>query len=858
MYMYTFFSKLGLRLVLSVLIAVGICLTFTVLLIFGRTEEALEFSVLNQERLTTESLVELVQQTIDSVYDHFNMLGNMPDIQNYLKKLDENRHQKLEGVTLIQSLSEETRAAGEDVNNLLDSANRTLNTISTLTLLDKSGTTIASTNRESIGWNWKDSPLYLRVMSGKSFLEGPTMSVNGGEPVFILGIPVWRENSVVGILFGNFSLSAVSKFIVKGISKNFHGQVIVMNNDGIVLLHPDTSQVLTNIFTDNSIMQIVQKKDQGNLTYTLEGMMYLASFERLHKVDIQGVSSLNRIIPDWIVMISVPYNEMVTATNRLKKNSLMVIAISMLTITSVIIFIILRLTYALHRVIHYAEAIAEGDLDIDFVVIKSHDEIGLLANALHKMVMTLRENERTAHIQTKEVEATRDELRLKMEEIASYKDSLEEMVASRTQDLVQAKDAAQAAMQAKSNFLARMSHEIRTPLNAVIGLSYLCLQMNMNEKQRDTVTKIHTAGTSLLRMVDNVLDFSQAETGHICLARTPFKLDILLIEIFDLVKEKSKAKKLCVNFNVEQDVPLNLRGDPQRLRQILVNLFSNAIKFTHEGEIRLDVCLAPSSEVARLKKPLPQSECFLMFCVRDTGIGLDPDQQKFLYNAFYMVDESNTRENNGTGLGLPICKQLVELYSGRCWVESALGVGSSFFFTAKLEMAVATEMLDFLSMHEQSYQIEDTIKEEIAQDPEYKIMPQILGKHILLVEDNEINREIAGELLQVSGMTVTYANNGLEALKALQITSNHVPEPCLFDLVLMDIQMPVMDGLEATRRIRQYYGAETLPILAMTAHAAGEDQVKSFEAGMNGHLTKPIDPEALRNELIKWLNRTIK
>jgi PAS domain S-box-containing protein len=384
-----------------------------------------------------------------------------------------------------------------------------------------------------------------------------------------------------------------------------------------------------------------------------------------------------------------------------------------------------------------------------------------------------------------------------------------------------ARDAAEETTRAKSDFLARMSHEIRTPMNGVIGMTYLALLQDPPEKLREYLEKIQSSATGLLGIINDILDFSKIEAGKLDVEYVPFVLNEQLDSVRDVLAEKMQAKGLRFVTEVREGIPGRIVGDPLRLRQILLNLTSNAMKFTERGEIRLNI--------ARQRAEDGQEELF--FSVADSGIGMTREQLSRIFESFTQADGSTTRLFGGTGLGLAIVKALVELMGGTVWAKSKVGEGSTFFFTMPLRLPETEE--------------EPPQREKSAarEDPAYS------GAHLLLVEDNEINREIALELLTLLGFSVDTAENGAEAVEVVR--AGH------YDLVLMDLQMPVMDGFEAARRIRAEGTPETdrLPIIAMTANAMAEDRNRCLAAGMNDHISKPIDPELLYTTLRRWLKK---
>ncbi len=398
------------------------------------------------------------------------------------------------------------------------------------------------------------------------------------------------------------------------------------------------------------------------------------------------------------------------------------------------------------------------------------------------------------------------------DELGHLANSLETMV-SKLKDMVLRSEA---ATKAKSDFLACMSHEIRTPMNGILGMTHLALQANPNEKQKEYLLRIDTAAKTLLGVINDILDFSKIEAQKLDINYTTFRISGVLSSMRDMLQEKCDSKGLSLDFTVDTAVPDIIQGDPLRFAQICINLCSNAIKFTPKGAVAMHISVEEQKG----------AELMLRVAISDTGIGIAPENIDKIFESFSQADGTTTRQYGGTGLGLTISKSLVQLLGGNIWVESVWHQGSTFTFTMQAKEGEEKHL-------ENPGQIQNNTQE----------LPPL---NILLVEDNEINQEIALEVLKDMGCTVTLAVNGAEAVGSFELGS--------FDLILMDIQMPVMDGITAAKNIRasKHPRAKDIPIVAMTAHAMTGDKEKSLEAGMNAHITKPIDIKELYNALHTW------
>jgi signal transduction histidine kinase/CheY-like chemotaxis protein len=637
---------------------------------------------------------------------------------------------------------------------------------------------------------WFELALKDHTFVVSDYMLGP----NSGRPVILVAHSFSDATGrVQGVVQVTMDVSWYNGFPVNKSMPSGWALTIVDRGGLVLFRHPTSRQLLGRPLPESAVLERIRAQPQGSVELTdANGVPSVFAFTTVQ-------DSAARVIVEAPLAAVLADANLRLATNLgLLGLALVVVLVGGVVLaTRLIVRPVAELVTATRR-------ITEGDL-----AVRTKDtftgEFGALAGSFNRMAESLaqREAERQQH-----EKALRAEIAAREETQA---------------ELARARDAALEASKLKAEFLANMSHEIRTPLNGVIGMTELALDTDLTSRQREYLGMVKGSGDLVLEIVNDILDFSRMEAGRLTLDPTEFRLREMLDDTVRPLALRAQKKGLEFRWDVHDDVPDALVADASRLRQIVINLVGNAIKFTNAGEVVLSVW----SEPPEASKP---DDVVLHAAVRDTGIGIAPEQQSMIFDAFRQADGSITRTYGGTGLGLTISSSLARMLGGRIWVESKLGSGATFHFTVRAhvrplgapsEIAPGTRLAP-------------------ASQPA-PVRPDSL--RLLLAEDNVVNQRVAIGLLEKAGHEVTLAQDGKEALAAF--------EGMTFDLVLMDVQMPEMGGAEATGLIRQRERAQGghVPIIALTAHALAGDRERCLAAGADGYVAKPIVPEELFREI---------
>jgi signal transduction histidine kinase/CheY-like chemotaxis protein len=641
-----------------------------------------------------------------------------------------------------------------------------------------------------------DRDFFRKAVAGEPLVISPAERAPGGGDAFIVvASPLrGRDGRVSGVLLCSVRLAHphfMGDLMAAHIGREGYFAVVEESDRPVFSVHGRPDRVLTPLPEGNAnpIMLSALQGRGGNV----EGL------------DSEGVDALTSFTPlrgvPWVLLAVYPAGEAFAGLQDRKRQVLGVGAL-LFALASVLAWLMSRW---LLRPLTRLQSLMERHVS---AAAESIDPVSFDSKELASLVTAY-------NVQT----AQRAEIGARLQLL---NDTLESRILERTHDLELALRRADAANQAKRDFLSNMSHELRTPMNGILGLSYLALQSNPEPQLRDYLRKIHDSGEHLLAIISDILDFSKIEAGRLELEESDFDLAHVFEGVADKTGHAAEAKGLKLAFEVDPLLSRPLRGDRTRISQVLLNYVENAIKFNAKGEVR----------VRAIRLECDDGRCLVRFEVVDSGIGMSDAQMSQLFQLFQQADMSTTRKYGGTGLGLAISKQLASLMGGEVGVDSAPGQGSTFWFTAMLSTGT------------------DRPAAPVGVEPLAPSLADgaaIQGARILLAEDNPINQEVVAALLEHVGATVCRAGNGQEALDALQRER--------FDCVLMDVQMPVMDGLEAVRRVRADPRVAAMPVLALTANASDADRQLCLAAGMDDFITKPIMPATFYAMLARWLSR---
>ena len=668
-----------------------------------------------------------------------------------------------------------------------------------LSIYDLAGTTIADypLSAGRLGINYREVEAIADALNqGVTRISQPILGKVSHDGIVWIVVPIRDpQGKVIGALAGLTNLARPN--FLNQITENRYGQT-----GGYLIIARQSRRIVTATDPKRALEMLPGAGQNSEIDRFIEG--YEGSAVMRNPLGVEILASCMSIpLANWHVSAVLPTAEAFAPINAMLQRMLIATIFLTLLAGGLTWWMLRRQLEPIFATVETLADMALTKQTMRALPIVRKDEIGLMVGSFNHLLQVLGEREA---------------------ELNQHRHHLESLVEERTAALSIAKEAAESANRAKSTFLANMSHELRTPMNAIMGMTDLALRRASDAKQIDQLHKVSNASHHLLSVINNILDISKIEAERLTLEQIDFRLGGVLENLSSLLSQKASGKGLRLLIDIAPELAnRSLCGDPLRLGQILLNLTGNALKFTTQGSVSIRVQISE-------ERP---ADLLLRFDVSDTGIGISPEDQKRLFTAFEQANGSTTRQYGGTGLGLAICKRLAQMMCGSIGMESDPGLGSNFWFTARLRKSTQPLAASVLPS---------------TAAAETRIKQRYNGARVLLAEDEPINQEVSRGLLEEVGLVVDLAEDGVVAVNMAKATN--------YALILMDMQMPLLDGVDACKAIRLCPGRENTPILAMTANAFEEDRQRCFEAGMNDHIAKPVDPDLLFETLFKWLEKT--